>query len=280
MNEQNEDPVATLIRAAGKRPQPSLDAMQRVRAAVEGEWRGEVTRRKRTRWTMAAVAAVAAMIVAVFFLAPRRDTTTIQLVDRTVETKAGETRSLDWNGNTLRLDGDSRVVLSAQRPFAKLERGTLYFSSEPGTKPVRIETPFGDVRDVGTQFEIRLLSDRVHVRVREGRVELRDHVAEAGEVLVATRQTVVTSRAAGDWSWVERAAPPIRLEGMHLDAVLHRIAREKGLTLDWHAPASARAITLRGNTPFTPDEALDVATAAARLTWRVAGDRLVIEEKK
>ena len=140
-----------------------------------------------------------------------------------------------------------------------------------------IATPFGDVHDVGTQFETRLTDADVQVRVREGRVELRGATAGAGELLVANAERVTRGADAAEWTWVERAAPPIRLEGMRLEEVVQRVAREKGLTPDWRTPPSARAIVLHGDVAFTLDEALDAATAAAGVSWRVSGRQLIVE---
>lgn len=259
--ERNDDPIATLIRAAGKRPQIDAEQMARVRAVVHDEWRGEIRRGKTRRWTVAA-AGVAAMLACVLLLVPRRG-------EKVLETHASETHAMSWNGNKLRLDPDTRVVLLTNNT-ARLERGTIDIATPGPGSNVTIETPFGAVRDIGTQFEVRLSSTDVKVRVREGRVELRGAIASAGEVLTATRTQVARGRIEPEL---------IRLEGMRLDDVLARVAREKELTLHWNAPASYRAVVLRGDVPFTPDEALDAATAAAGVTWRVAGKRLVIEER-
>ena len=253
MSEDN-DAVAALIRAAGKRTRPDVDAMARVRAAVEDEWRGTVRRRRVTRWSIAAVA-VAATVACVLLLLPQRPSV--------LQTTAAA-RALDWNGNTLRLDANTRIAF-VEENVVRLERGTLYFVSDGAARPVTISTPFGDVHDIGTRFETRLTVDDVQVRVDEGRVELRGEIADAGERLIATRERVT------------RIAPPIRLEGMRLGEVVARAARDKGLAPEWRTPPSTRAIVLHGDVAFTADEALDAATAAAGATWRVSGRRLVIE---
>lgn len=258
--ERNDDPIATLIRAAGKRQQASPVAMARVRAAVESEWRDEVGGRRRTRWMIGAAAA-AMLILAIVFV-PRRSTEVLPTIETTAEAK-----SIDWKGRTLRLESGTRVVLVSDN-VARLERGTLHFASRGGSS-VTIATPFGDVHDIGTEFEVRLSTDDVRVRVSEGLVELRGTTAAAGEMLTATRTAVAKAPA----------NLPIRLEGMRLDAVLARVAREKNLTLDWHAPAATRSIVLHGDEPFSPDEALDAATAAAGVTARLTDGRLVIEGK-
>jgi ferric-dicitrate binding protein FerR (iron transport regulator) len=259
--ERHDDPIATLIRAAGKRPQIDAEQVARVRAAVHEEWRGEIRRGRTRRWSLAA-AAVAAILAGVLLLVPQRGQSVL-------ETRASETRAMLWNGKNLRLHPDTRVVLLTENT-ARLERGTIDIATQRPGSNVTIETPFGAVRDIGTRFEVRLSSTDVTVRVREGKVELRGAIASAGEVLTATRTEVTRARIEPEL---------IVLEGMRLEDVLARVAREKGLALDWSAPASYRSVVLRGDVPFSPDEALDAATAAAGVTWRVTGDRLVIEDR-
>jgi ferric-dicitrate binding protein FerR (iron transport regulator) len=275
MNEENDDTVAKLVRMAGRRPQMDPERMARVREAVHDEWQRGVTRKRRWRYGIATAAAIAATVAGVLLLRPEVEAPPrITLVARMLQT-GSNFASHDWNGATLRLDANTRVIVADD--VATLERGAIYYSSEGSTKRVRISTPLGDVRDVGTQFEVRLDPDTLRVRVREGLVDLRGTTAGAGTQLTATWTTLTQQPIAihGDtWSWVERAAPPIALEGQTLGSVIGRIAREKGLRVRWHT--AARDVVLHGNVPLTIDEALDAATAAAGVSYRVEGDELVV----
>ncbi len=276
MNEENEDTVAKLVRMAGRRPQMDPERMARVREAVHDEWQRGVTRKRRWRYGVATAAALAATVAGVLLLRPEVEVRPhVILLARALQT-GGDFASHDWNGATLRLDTNTRVIVAGD--VATLERGAIYYSSSEGsTKRVRISTPLGDVRDVGTQFEVRLEPDTLRVRVREGLVDLRGTTAGGGTQLTATATTVTRQPIAihGDtWSWVERAAPPIALEGQTLGNVIGRIAREKGLRVRWHT--TARDTVLHGNVPLTIDEALDAATAAAGVSYRVESDELVV----
>ena len=193
---------------------------------------------------------------------------------RELTTPGDATTSVDWNGGTLRLDRATHLRIDTART-ATLLRGAIYYASDTPGVSVTIHTPFGDVRDVGTRFEVRLRDDSVRVRVRDGAVIVRDTTARAGTELVASR-TSVTSRtiatSGGEWAWIENAAPPIVLEGKSLDEVLRRIAVEKGLTLERTGPDQ----TLHGDVPLSVGEALDAATVAAGVTYRIEGDRLIV----
>ena len=270
MNDNENDPIATLVRLAGRRPGVDAERTARVRAAVADEWRASV---RRKRWTRVAVAAaIAASIGGVMVMRPRTEPS-VPAPRPFVET-ADATKSIDWNGAALRLDRETQLRIDTART-ATLIRGAIYYANDTPGVPVTIHTPFGNVRDVGTRFEIRLRDDGVRVRVRDGAVTLRDTIARAGTELVANR-TSVTSRtiatSGGEWAWIENAAPPIVLEGKSLDEVLRRIAIEKGLTLQRSGPDQ----TLHGDVPLSVSEALDAATAAAGVTYRIEGDRLIV----
>lgn len=266
MNDNEKDPIATLVRLAGRRAEVNQERTARVRAAVADEWRTTIRRR---RWTRVAVAAaVAATIGGVMLTRPQTEP-----VAPVVAPVAAVT-SMAWNGGTLRLDRGTQLRIDAPRE-ATLLHGTIYYANETPGVSVTIHTPFGDVRDVGTRFELRLSDDALRVRVRDGAVLLRDKTAGAGTELVATRTSIATRKIATsgeDWAWIENAAPPIVLEGKTLDEVLRVIAIEKGLTLERSGPDQ----TLHGELPLSVSEALDAATAAAGVPYRIEGDRLIV----
>ena len=269
-SDHENDPIATLVRLAGRRPGVDAERTARVRAAVVDEWRAGL---RRKRWTRVAVAAaIAASIGGVMVMRPRTEPSAP--APRPFVETADATKSVEWNGGTLRLDRGTHLRLDTARS-ATLLRGAIYYANDTPGAAVTIHTPFGDVRDVGTRFEIRLRDDTVRVRVRDGAVIVRDTTARAGTELVASRtsmasRTIPTSGE--EWAWIENAAPPIVLEGRSLDEVLQRIAVEKGLTLERTGPDQ----TLHGDVPLSVGEALDAATAAAGVTYRIEGDRLIV----
>lgn len=278
MNNDNDDAVARLLRMAGRRPAVETERMDRVRENVRAEWERNLRRRRRVRVAVIG-AALAATLAGVLLLRPSftpAPANGVTLVARAIETSPDEFRSLDWNGATLRLDRNTRVILE-ERGVATLERGALYYSSDGNPGEVMIRTPLGDIQDIGTQFEVRLASDAVRVRVREGVVALRGTTAEAGTELTASRMEIVRRPVAvsgEEWAWIERAAPPITLEGQKLAAVLERIAHEKGLRVRWNG--TPRDAILHGSVPLNIDEALDAATGAAGVSYRIAGGELQV----
>ena len=297
MNEEN-DAVAALIRATGKRPSIDVETQARVRAAVEDEWRSTIRRRRFARVGGALVAIAAGASAVVWFLPQPARTPAVLPVIAYVESVRGDadllagqplrqgvevqipanaTASIRWNEATLRLDGGTRLRFDG-RTAARMRSGALYYSDQDADLTHTFQTPFGFVRDIGTRFELRLRDDSLRVRVRDGLVSLRDAVAQGGQELIATHATIeqhAIATTGEEWSWIERAAPPLLLEGKTLADVLRVIADEKGLALEW-SDASLGKVRLHGDVPLTASEALDAATTAAGVAYRIEGTRLIV----
>jgi ferric-dicitrate binding protein FerR (iron transport regulator) len=296
----NDDPIETLVRLAGRRPRPDADAEARVRAAVQAEWQRGVRARRRTRFGALAAAAAIAVIVATLTLrtpapkviAPAAIVARVESVHGASALAAGmnlragarvalpehATASLSWNGVTLRIDGLTELRIDGPAS-ATLTRGAVYVATG-NVRGVIVRTPFGEVRDVGTTFEVRVRGDATRVRVRDGAVTLRGATAQRGIELTATRSAVARRSidvSGNEWSWIERAAPPVVLEGTTLDDVVARVATEKGLRVEWRG--GARDVALHGSTPLTLDEALDAATAASGATYTIEGQRLIVRTR-
>lgn len=197
-------------------------------------------------------------------------------------------------GQSVRLDRDSRIRLVSGTTL-ELERGAVYVDSDTasalGGSGVEVRTTLGVVRDIGTQFEVRLLTDdggAVRVRVREGEITLErngsSHLATAGEQL--------TFDAAGDlrrvpvaihgdaWQWVLDAAPAPEIEGRPLREVLDWIVREGGWTLRFADDATAEhaaGVTLHGDAAgLTVDEVAAMVLRGSGLDFRVEKGELVV----
>jgi ferric-dicitrate binding protein FerR (iron transport regulator) len=303
-NTNSDDAIAALVRLAGRRPPVPEDAARRVREAVHDEWMEATSKRRRTRWVGSAAVVAAAMVTIVVLRmmpsTPRPQPTPQRLVvaggqtngaviyaNDVYEVANGNTASLAWGDAILRLDGGTRIRIASPRELS-LDRGAVYVDSNHAGVIVR--TPMGIVRDIGTQFEVRLAADRMRVRVREGRVDLQHggatHSAEAGTELDADARGGVTphgiARNGADWDWVVRAAPPIHLDGRTLAEVVATVTRDEGVTPVWSDAASRNAASMRlhGDVPLTAVEALDTALVASGLTARTDGDRLIIARRK
>ena len=302
-NTNSDDAIAALVRLAGRRAPVPEDAAARVRAAVHDEWMQTMARRRRTRWIGSAAAVAAAAVIVVVTrmttspqsapVAPRvvvaggQTNGAVIYANDVYEVANGNTASLAWGNATLRLDSGTRVRIASPSELT-LERGAVYVDSNGAG--VLVRTPMGNVRDIGTQFEVRLTADRMRVRVRAGRVDLQrgsaTHSAMAGIELDADARGGVTphsiARNGAEWEWVLRAAPPIHLDGRTLAEVVASVTRDEGLKPVWFDETARNAATMRlhGDVPLTPEEALDTALVASGLTSRIDGDRLIIKRRK
>ena len=325
----DERQVRELLQGAGPRePMPEEDRIA-IEAAARSAWREMVgegeprTSRRPRRYGVWALAASILLVVATatWFLANLAPTSgaTIATVEyfgaplsvdgkplrvgdpiaagTTLATRGGNgyapslTLKLS-DGQSLRLDAASRVTLESATRI-ELQQGAVYVDSGPSVREdasVEIVTSLGVVRDIGTQFEVRLdgALEEMSVRVREGRILLRlngdTHSADAGEELVVAADHAVERSSVPisgpEWEWVVAAAPTIDIEGRSLGEFLDWVSRETGWRVRYLDPgleASARAIELHGVIDgLRPDEALGVILEGSGLAYTADDGAVVI----
>ena len=301
----NDDRLAALIRSAGKRPEPRVADYERVLAASHAAWQGKVRARRMTRWLQALAASiVVAMAVAlgVWQMTPPPPAATLAELRGPVEMLADDGRWLPLSrplqivpaGSRLRTAAAGGAVLALERGAAlqlhaltevrlasatriELTAGTVYYDSGlDDAPPIEVATPFGTIRDVGTQFEVFAAAAGVRIRVREGSIEMLDSAAAAPLTSAAGEQVSVDDRGAvrqpfatdaPEWDWTAALGDTLLVDGRTVFEVLSWVARETGKTLRFADPTAeqrARRATLSGGAvPLTPREALDVVTGTA-----------------
>ena len=302
--------LARLLQLGGQRLAVPPDRADRVRHAVLAECRSVArARRRRTAMGVAAgLAAAAAVAVAVRLnvsptrpLPPPQHVATVEravgadarrmtsegpdslkaqdavLVGDELELGAGSRLTLTREHTSIRLDERTRLRL-VTRSTVELHAGAIYVDHTGDASGLEIRTSFGTVRDVGTQFEVRLDAERLRVRVRSGEVELdrgSDRIsAMSGTELVAT-STATTRESVpiygADWGWTSTLAPPLAVEGQRLGVVLSTLSRERGWRLAYEPPmleADAAAIVLHGAVDgLDDDEMLSVVMQTSGLAF-------------
>jgi hypothetical protein len=316
MDERDEHDIARLLRNVGARRQPAPKATAEVRAAVEAEWRSTVSacqqRRRFTGWAAAAgmaVAAVGAWMARPLYLPEPLTVATIARVvgDVQVESSRGQwshvvTGDTVRAGAAVRTGADGRAALDlpsgvhvrldtgTELAFNDLEdasmsKGAVYVDSgkdaAPGGVRFVLDTPAGDVRHLGTQYEARLGDGGLRVGIREGRVEIRGTgapvVGSAGEV-VALRNGQVSRSAlapnASSWNWVTDVTPPFSIEGRTVDEFLNWAGRETGRRVVYSSAdveQLAKSVTLNGTVEgLPPQQAVAAVLATTSLETIVA----------
>lgn len=320
----DEDALIRLLRLAGpSSPVPGTRAA-RVRAAVHAQWQIRNRRRSiRRRVAFASVLLAAAVLILAigrFTLVDRRAAPLGELVAvveqiegmprRATNTSDGPAaaalsrnesiRTGEWietdtaarvalrfsDGTSVRLDVGSRA-----RPLSSsvidLAAGAVYVDTGRESGRFEVRTSIATARDVGTQFEVRLLDRTLRLRVRTGVVELRNgdrSVSGRGGTEITLSESAAVSRPiaahGSEWEWTARVLPPLEIEGLALSIFLERIAREHGWSLHYADPALARdasGVILHGSVDgLTPHEAVEVAIATSGLRHRFESGALIV----
>ena len=286
----------------------------RVYDQVQRSWKKQTTRSWILRWTLPVVVAASAALVAVLISQPQPTPpvgvgTVAKVIspvtggsafllgekvytNTTIETDDGEGYSfLLARNESLRLDENSTLRIEAPDRFTLL-RGRVYADTGEHVYrngALRIDTQFGAVTDIGTQFAVSLQDDLLDVAVREGRVDVRRDkvllVAMSGERLTLDEQggSTVDWLAATDdyWDWTTRLAPAFEIEGKSLMDFLKWASRESGRILffaDSEVRMAAMRTDLHGSIEgFAPLEAIDSVLATTAFRYRIEPDRIVIE---
>jgi ferric-dicitrate binding protein FerR (iron transport regulator) len=321
-NHKDEDRVAErmltqLFAHAKPRPPPPAADTEEIRRAVYAEWDAVTGRRV---WRTRAGFAAAASVLLAFGLwigggpRPAAPPAAVARVERvqgtagdsgtrlavgaavaagdTLATGPGQIALRLANGGSLRIGPRSEVVL-AGAAAAELVAGVLYFDSEGqrADGEFTVTTELGTVRDVGTQFFVRLddAQAALAVGVRDGRVELTKDgasgTAGVGERLVATPATIRRETLAtfgGEWDWAEQLAPPFDIDGRTVSDFLGWFADQTGRRIVFADPAAerlARETTLSGSIDLEPLQKLSAVLALTDLTYQLDGERVVIEAR-
>lgn len=198
--------------------------------------------------------------------------------------------ALAWGkGGSVRLDSDTEIEFRNDRTVF-LRSGRIYFDSRPselvagsgagGVDEFRIETDYGVVSHVGTQFMTQVEADELRVSVREGQVDIAGryypHTATRGkQILFSGRQRPTELSFPGygaAWEWVSRASPAIDVDGKSVHTFLAWVGRELGMSVAYSDAAVeqvARQAKLEGRVDTNPADALRMRMLTAALDWRV-----------
>jgi hypothetical protein len=324
-DEADEDRTARLVRMAGPRSTVPPTRAERVRSTVYAQWQVNCHRRAVRRWILSVVLVVATTAVLVLMLGrlalvdrpvvpsgepvalveqidgiPRRvsdapDAPQGAGLSRNDAVRTGEWIVTDararvalrfFDGTSVRLDIGSRA-----RPLSagviELATGAVYVDTGQESGRFEVRTELATARDVGTQFEVRVVDRTLRLRVRTGLVELSDGVRSVsgrGGTEVSLSAAGAVSRPiavhGSEWDWTARVLPPLAIEGLALSTFLERIAREHGWALRYADSTLARdasGITLHGSVNgLAPHEAVEVAVATSGLRHRFERGELVV----
>lgn len=273
MNESSERSVEQLMKIAGEREMPAAAAMERARLAAHDSWQTALRQgsaRAPRRWLKISLGlATAAGFLTMALLAFRPESpvppqvaarvisleggalsqggaggtvvfpASEVMTGTTLETDAGRVALTLGDSLSLRMNQHTRLRFDS--PFAvTLLAGDIYVDSGGvnAAGRLRIDTPAGEVRHVGTQFQVFVVGADTRVRVREGRVLFTPLAAgEPRAVAAGDELHVADGRAelrrglpsfGADWEWSAAVAPPFDIESRPLAEFIAWAAREHG----------------------------------------------------
>jgi len=187
----------------------------------------------------------------------------------------------------VRFAGPGRVELVDGKVYADAAIDVADTASS-ATRRIEVETPAGTTWDVGTQFEVRYSDDLYRLRVREGRVNLRQDDREfeslAGEqLMVDAARNVQRDRIAKDdeeWRWTETVAPDPSIDARPVSALLRWVSRQTGRDVEFARPGlqlKAETTMLYGSVHFVePLEALETMLATTDFDYTLLEDGTIL----
>ena len=193
---------------------------------------------------------------------------------------------------SLRIDENTRIRVDAADQFTLLG-GRVYADTGQfvyRNGGLKIETEFGVVTDVGTQFSVAANDQLLDVAVREGRVDVQGesdtYAARMGErlTLVPGEGASVADIDSHDdyWNWVVELAPTFDMTNKSLLDFLKWAARETGRELQFESNESrmsAMRTDVHGSADgLTPDEVLEAVLATTTVRYRLEDDTIIIED--
>ena len=208
-----------------------------------------------------------------------------------VETLANgyATLTLQTGGN-LRLNHDTQLIVNDNNEFT-LAFGSIYFESAINSQnkyPITIHTLYGDIQDIGTQFQISADNKKIKVSVREGSIKLTtdkgNHLLPQGQQLIrlvdGNSKKSEISTIDEQWQWVNKVAPKFTLEGKNMHQFLLWVTREHGLTLNYantHIEKLAQLTMLHGDIDgLDLQQALFTVFSTTEYRYNLEQDRLKV----
>jgi ferric-dicitrate binding protein FerR (iron transport regulator) len=304
---------------------PALDsqALERIRVVAENEWRAstQLQRRSRSirrwRWASLSAAVVLIALTTAWFAKRTGEPAVFGSISRSdggadVRHVGDPLRSGDRvsthgpmlvsvaAGGSLRIAADSTIDITSGTEI-RLERGKIYIDLPPApavSARLNVWTRAGVIEHVGTEFEVLSDDAGVRIRVREGRIRLRDIsgaignskaiLADAGTELLAVAGGGVVQRPVptygSDWLWVANLAPTYEIEGQPLLDFLQWVSRELGRRLEFGdsdaRDIAARTILHGSIHDHEPMDALANVLATTSLRYEIRGDAIRVNSDR
>ena len=323
----NDEQIEQLLKASGGRQDPDPQLAQDIRVATEGAWLAAVAaqRKQRQRQLWRKLSAVAAgLLVVLGVVATSLNRTAPSLVQTLAQVSFAQGQyqinlrtSTTFSSNSLQqgdvintgADGLVNLTLHNQATLTlatntqvhmvgpahvQIVTGKIYIDS-PGTQSqLVVDTEWGQIEDIGTQFEVTVTPSELQVAMREGQVKMAlasgTHYANVqdgmGDVVNVDEQHHIqrSTLASNDphWSWPLAALAPLDLEGLSLYQLMQWVSRATGKPVVYSAATveqRAKQTRLSGGRLAAEDidQALPLLLKTTSLIANIGVDKIEID---
>jgi ferric-dicitrate binding protein FerR (iron transport regulator) len=306
--------IEDLLTSAGSRPEPSAVVTDKAYQLLKDDWSDlvEARKRRRQRSWLSIAASVGVFVAATWMINVYQQPSSwalsvasgqVQLNSTTYRSAQSMTvhegdtlisvavsRFTQPDGADLRLADATEVRWQGSNRFY-LVKGSAYIDTQ-GTTDFVVQTPLGDVRDIGTRFMVSVDDDELVVAVREGAAEVSSafgaQVAQADDL----RAKLVTVDANGQhlqeeafsaprWNWIHTVATGY---GNHsLSVLITQIGHDIGKPIRFASRgvevsvANDKVDGSLDNMP--PRQALDIVARSAGLVWQENAQEIILDFK-
>ncbi|MEQ9450227.1 MAG: FecR family protein [Pseudomonadales bacterium] len=272
---ESERRIQAIIKSAGARPKPDPFRKNADKARLRQVWTEEVRNNRRLKlWKMSVpVGLAAAVLLAVSLGLPQLGGmdeslgeilltqgevthTSVEVDNQSNFLRTGDLLASKSNSSaTIRLKDETIVQLAPHTQITLrdasdvwLHKGKIFVDSPGIESHVTIRSSWGEIRDVGTQFEVSLSEDSLELAMREGIAEIRlegnvhtpivarSSEREADLVLVESGNKITRTslkRTAQRWDWTRSGAPDYPGGEYDLASIVKWAARQTGRDISY-----------------------------------------------
>jgi len=188
----------------------------------------------------------------------------------------------------IRFDGGAEMVISGESSVelisaeaGSLDKGEVVVRAEQGSEGFRLQTPDGEMVDLGTEFAVRVdPKSGTELHVLEGEVGTEDSIVSAGHAVRLGKDKAPVAFGAPSFKDVIRKANPkerrdlmTAYEGFFLEeGIYHPTDVVKGN--GWAGPWRLRTEEEMGKHPENTAQQMEIGYAQMEVPWPVRGGRM------
>ncbi len=202
--------------------------------------------------------------------------------------------SLQFRAHQIRVNAETTLELTADG--VKLFAGQIYVdesaNSHQSGAAMIVETEFGSVTDIGTQFMVTISANSNAATVRQGIIQVTNStqtvIAEATpdhaqriDLSADTLDPHPTSGYGTEWNWIQDLASHFSLNGRTVNEYLVWVSQETGLGIHYsnaQVQSAASQIRLSGelNSKSRPADSLEQVLATTSLEHAISDDGVIL----